>query len=176
MKAFLGPPVIALALFALAGCATPRPPAPRLYCPNVAVLDGTSKIALFLPEGEGELGAEIASARITGVAGSCTMIPDEYGLRITFRAAFALTGAAASSGAPVTLPYYVAIVAGPQIITKQTYNLTLAPPGAGATTTAINQPITIETPNNRDTTREEILIGFQLSADQLAYAEANPGS
>jgi hypothetical protein len=143
-----------------------------LYCPNLAVQEGTSRVTVFAAGAEGDAGAAIAAARVTGVAGSCRMIPGEFGLRITVRASFEATGGAAYDGGPVVLPYYVAIVDGTQVVEKQLYTITLNP-GAGGT--AVMPPVIVETPDFRATAKEEILVGFQLSPEQLAYAQANPG-
>lgn len=159
MRFFVNLPAL-MVLTGLAGCAAAHQ-GPILYCPNLAVMAGTSRAAVF-----DDGGAKIAAAQVTGVAGTCKMIPGEFGLRISVQPGFAVAGAA------VSLPYYVAIVDGPVVVDKRIYTVALDPAAGSA---VVTPPVVIETPDQPGTAREEILVGFQLTPAQLAYAAANPG-
>ncbi len=147
-------------------------PSPHLNCPDVRVLAQTSSMTAFLP-GRQDAGAEITSARITGVAGSCALGSDGV-VRVSFQAGFTATNGPVNHGRTVSLPYFVAETADDAIISK-TFGTIDVPFNGNLSTAAVTSPkLTVEVPNSQSSARAEILIGFQLSQDQLAYAAAHP--
>jgi len=158
---------------ALAACTEADAPAARLYCPNVRVLEQTSSLTQFLP-GRQDAGAEITAAKITGVAGSCVLEKDGV-VRVSFQAGFTATNGPANHGQTVSLPYFVAESADDAIISKTLSTIDVRFDGNLSTAAVTSRKLTVEVPNDHSSARTDILVGFQLSQDQLAYAAAHPG-
>ncbi len=167
------PALALLSLLVLAACGGPDAPAPRLYCPNVAVLAQANALNLFLPSRH-DAGALVTQAGITGISGACTLEKKRAVLRVTFQAGFSATNGPANQSATLALPYFVAISQGEDIISKQNYTIPMSFDGNVAATSATSKPVTVELSNTPDSADAEILIGFQLTPDQLAYAAAHP--
>ncbi len=184
MKQFTTPLLSLVILAALAGCAsTPASstpavaPAPKLvvqqYCPQVAVLAQAQNLTTFLP-GRSDVGAQITTARVTGVAGSCLLKVKKNLLEVTFRAGFSASNGPANQGAPITLPYFVAITQGDAIVQKNDYSITLKFNGNLSTAQAATKAMKVELPNTPDSARTQILVGFEMTPAQLNYAAAHP--
>ncbi len=169
MKAYSLPAVAALA--ALAGCSTPTPPA--MFCPAVAVLQQGRDLVAFAPDVAGPAGV-ITQARITGVAGTCTLHPDKKQLIVRFQAGFAASNGPANHGLPVTLPYFVAVVNGDDIVAEQFYTATLSFDGNASLAQTVSKPTSIDFPNDHDSGRLQILVGFKLTPEQQAYDADHP--
>jgi hypothetical protein len=160
-----------LSLSGLAACATDHPP--PMYCPPVRVLEAGQVLDAFLP-GRSDVAAQITEARITGVAGSCTLEKKKGLLVVKFQAGFTASDGPADHGAPLTLPYFVSISQGEDIVSKNAYSITLTFDGNESEASAVSKPITVELPNQRLSTRTDILVSFQLTPAELAYAAAHP--
>jgi hypothetical protein len=94
-------------------------------------------------------------------------------LTLSFQAGFTADDGPANHGAPVTLPYFIALTAGDDVVTKIPGSMTLDFAGhslAQATTSSIK----LKFPNDERSDLIEVLIGFQLSPDQVAYNAAHP--
>jgi hypothetical protein len=148
-------------------------PSPHLNCPDVRVLAQTSSMTAFLP-GRQDAGAEVFSAHITGVAGSCVLASDGV-LRVTFQAGFTATNGPANHGRTVSLPYFVAETKGDAIISKIFGTVDVPFDGNLSTAAVTSKSLSVEVPNSGSSGGAEILVGFQLSQDELAYAAAHPG-
>ncbi len=174
MKRFLSPLPAVLVFGSLAGCASgsSHPPA---FCPQVAVLAQAQTLTTFLP-GRSDVAAQITTARITGVAGSCTLEKNENLLEVTFQAGFSASNGPANNSAPLTLPYFIAITHGENIISKTDYTIGLNFDGNATTAQATTKPVTVELSNVPDSANTEILVGFAMTPDQLSYAAAHPAA
>jgi len=169
MKLF--PPIAACAMLALAGCASND--TSKMFCPQPAVLQQAQTLTVFLP-GRSDIGAEVTQAQITAVAGSCTLHPAKRLLDVKLQAGFTATNGPANQSKPVTLPYFIAITDGETIIAKTDYSMVLNFEDGVASATATSKPATIELPNNHESARTQILVGFEMTPDQLDYAVAHP--
>ncbi len=145
------------------------------YCPQVAVLQQAQTLTLFLPNRQ-DVAARVSTAQITGVSGACKLEKKKNAVLVTVRATFLADNGPANNGAPLSLPWFAAITAGNNIIQKVLYSQTLKFAGNNTTTGALAKPVKIELPNMPDTANTEILVGFQETPDQLAYAAAHPGA
>jgi hypothetical protein len=151
----------------LAACGADAP-TPRLDCPNVNVLEQTSTLTQFLP-GRQDAGAEITTAHITGVAGSCDLVKPGV-LKVTFQAGFSASNGPANQGHTLKLPYFVALTQGDTIISKTLDTMEIPFDGNVSTAAVTGKSITLEVPNANGSARSEILVGFQLTPQQLSYA------
>jgi hypothetical protein len=161
-----------LGMTSLSACFPPQTPVVS-NCPRVAVLAQGSRETLFQP-GRQDIAAEIAQARITGVAGTCKLDADEKVLRVVFQAGFSASSGPAYTGGSLTLPYLISLSRGDDILSVSTSNVTFAFNQPGTTQGAATQPIRLVFPDKPETAETEILVSFRLTPDQLAYNEAHP--
>jgi len=154
----------------LAGCADA--PAPHMFCPDVRVLAEAQNYTAFLP-GRTDVAAQVTSAQITGVSGACVLRKKPGLLDVTLQAGFSASNGPADHGAPLALPYFVALAQGPVILHKQLYSMPLTFDGNTTVTSAVSKPVKVELPNEPESAGIEVLVGFQLSPQQLSAA-ANP--
>lgn len=161
----------ALLCLVLAGCAG-DPEAPT-QCPQVAVLSQTQVLDVFLP-GRNDAAGLVTNAKITGVAGACEFANDKRILRVNFKAGFAATNGPANNSKPLVLPYFVAVTQGDQVITKTISQITIPFDGNSSTAQAVSRPIKIEFPNDSSTANQEILLGFQLTPEQMNFVQTHP--
>ena len=159
-------------LAGLAACADNSTP-PPMFCPQVAVLQQAAKMTIFLP-GRTDVAARVTTAQITGVAGTCVTRHKDHTLRVTFRAGFAASNGPADHGAPLQLPYFVALSRGDQIISKQDDTIALKFNGNATTAEATSKPVTVELGNVRNSQNVQVLVGFEMTPAQLSYAAAHP--
>jgi hypothetical protein len=160
-------------LVGLAGCAAG--PAPTLFCPRVAVLEQAQTLDAFLP-GRSDVAAQLTQARITGVSGSCALRKKQGQLVVTLQAGFTATNGPADQGAKLTLPYFVSISDGDQIVSKNAYTVDLGFDGNQSVASTVSKPVTVELPNQQESAGIDVLVGFQLTPQQLSVASGQlPG-
>jgi len=162
------------ALAALTACADDGHPSPtKLYCPNVAVLQQTSQLDAFLPS-RPDVSGQITEALVTGVAGSCDLEAKKQLARVTFKIGFDATNGPANHFEPLDLPYFVSIVDGDQIASKSLYQIPISFEGNISSAAAASRTMTVELPNVPETANIQVLVGFQLTPEQLVYAQDHP--
>ena len=159
---------LAFGLFCLlAGCRDDAPP--TMYCPNVAVLQQASVLNAYLP-GRTDVAAQITSATVTGVAGSCASFKKNTMLRVTFRPGFTATNGPANAGKKLDLPYFVSLSQSDTIISKTPYDITMDFGDNLVTTTATAKPVTVELANVPQSANLDVLVGFQLTPTEMSDA------
>ncbi len=160
-----------------AGASPAAPPAApagsKLYCPQVAVLQQAQTLSTFLP-GRSDVAAALTTATITGISGACVAEKHGQALLITVKAGFEADNGPANHGAPLSLPWFAAITRDDSILSKSTYQIPLKFDGNASLAYATSQPVKIEVPNVPDSANLQILVGFTMTPDQLAYAAAHP--
>ncbi len=156
---------------ALTACGADAP-TPKLFCPNVRVLSQASAITQFLP-GRQDAGAEITTAQLTGVAGSCALVKGNT-LRVTFQPGVKASNGPANHGQTLELPYFVALTDGDTIISKTPGTMEIPFNGNVSAAAVTGKTLTVDVPNTPSAGHAEILVGFQLTPDQLAYATQHP--
>jgi len=161
------------ALSALAACADDGPRGPKLYCPDVAVLQQTSQLDAFLPS-RSDVTGQVTEALITGVAGSCDLEAKKQQVRVSFKVGFDATNGPANDFATLELPYFVSVVEGERILSKSLYKIPVSFTGNLSSAAAASQTMTVELPNVPDSAHVQVLVGFQLTPEQLVYAQDHP--
>jgi hypothetical protein len=171
MKRFCSAPLFAvISLSALAGCADTQPS--PMFCPQVAVLQQAQTLTAFLP-GRSDVASQLTTARITGVAGSCD-VNKKNQLLVNFQAGFTASNGPANNGKTLTLPFFVAIANGDDIISKTDYTIALPFNGNSSMAQATSKPVKVALANDHASKSIQILVGFELTQDQLNYAATHP--
>jgi hypothetical protein len=181
--------LILAALLPLIGCSGgPTPPpagqapghvhakrGPALfYCPNPAVLQEAQTATYFLP-GRLDVAGRVSTAQMSILSGSCAYEKSKNAVLMTINTQFLADNGPANNFAPLALPWFVAITSQDNtIIQKLDYTQVLKFDGNSSTASANAKPVKVELPNIPDTANLQILIGFEESPDQLAYAAAHP--
>jgi hypothetical protein len=173
MKQFMRPIVAVILLTGLAGCSSSPAETAPMHCPDVAMLQQAQSLTTFQP-GRSDVAAQVTTAQITGVAGSCQLQPKKRLLLVKFQAGFLASNGPANHGSPLTLPYFVAITDGDNIISKTNYTIVLKFNGNASTAQATSKPVKVELSNDRRSGHVQILVGFQLTPEQISYAQSHP--
>jgi hypothetical protein len=168
-KAFrrIGGLIPLLALAALSACSGEEKP--LLYCPKVAVLSEARQItrsAGSQSSEQNDVAAMILDVRVTGVAGICKT-SGEHRVMLTFRIGFAATSGPAATAPEATLTYFIALTQGDAIIDKKLYPVTFDFKNGATQAVATTTPIRIKLPNVPRSGRQQILVGFQKSPDEM---------
>jgi hypothetical protein len=173
MKRFCAAPLFAvLSLSALTGCAQDTQSSPHMFCPQVAVLQQAQTLTAFLP-GHSDVASQLTTAQVTGVAGSCEL-EDNNQLLVKFQAGFTASNGPANNGKTLTLPFFVAIANGDDIVAKTDYTIAMPFNGNASTVQATSKPIKVELANDHASKSIQVLVGFELTPDQLSYAASHP--
>ncbi len=158
-------------MLALGACAAQEPL--KTNCPNVAVLEQGSAMTEFLP-GRQDVAAKIATARITGIAGSCTQQTEKHRLKVVFQVGFSALAGPANHSPSLVLPYMIVISSQNHLISATPETATLTFRGDSPSAGAASKPIELRFPDTSDTAATDVLVSFHLTPDQLAYNQAHP--
>jgi hypothetical protein len=156
-----------LAPLALAACSSGHKPA--LYCPQVAVLSEASHIIRSAGD-RNDVAARLVDARITGVAGACKTAGKHRAL-LTFRIGFAATSGPKATAPTATLTYFIALTQGDAIIDKKLYPVRFDFKNGATQAVATTTPIKIALPNVPRSAAQQVLVGFQMSSQELRHGE-----
>jgi hypothetical protein len=156
------------------GLATPKV-APPFYCPQTAILVQAQTLTLFLPN-RTDVAGRVSTAQVSGISGSCLLQKKQNAVLVKVTPVFQADNGPANNNAPLMLPWFVAITDGSSIIQKTDYMLKVKFDGNQSIVSATTKPVKIELPNIPATANQEILIGFEQTPDQLAWAAAHPNA
>jgi hypothetical protein len=170
----LGPAAVALLLVGaamLAGCSSDR----KKVCPRVAVLSEAGSLTRFAP-GPGRDILDIDfQAEIGDLITSCEYPPAKGNRRVVVEMApvFVVSRGAANGDRKATFTYFVSVVRNEQILSKQPYDITTGFPGNRSRVIAADDDplITVDIPLAYQAAEYEyeVLVGFQLTPEQLEY-------
>jgi len=151
----------------LAGCND----AAVMQCPSAAVLADTGTLTVFRAGAPHDLSGEAYTAGIGNVRTDCSYPKGSpvsvSDLEFTVRA----IRAPSPDGATYNLPYYLSIIQGDRILTKQnlTVQLVFAPGSASASQEVSTSDLTVTLELGHPPTDYQFLVGFQLSDAERAY-------
>ena len=159
-------PVVA----ALASC-TSLDPSERFppVCPKTAILADAADLTLFRSGGR-DLTDMVVNGRITGLSGKCALDDREH-LRTTISVGMDLTRGPAAPGRVVDVQYFVAVSEGDTILTKQDYTLHVAFARNSDRERLTGDQVELVLPVTKEKSgvAYSVLVGFQLTPDQLAF-------
>jgi hypothetical protein len=142
-----------------------------VMCPSAAILADTASETVFRPGAPQDPSGEAYTAAVTDVKTDCTFDRQQgetfSSLDISFRA----TRAPSPDAARYQLVYFVSINSGDRVINKKQYSVRFdfAPGSTTATADASPDRTIINLERGLLPTDYQLLTGFQLTADQLAY-------
>jgi hypothetical protein len=160
-----------LALAALAGCSSGTTTGP-VACPRIIPAPGADTIAQFGPGGH-EQKDVLVGGRFYDLSASCTQL--KVGFDINTQISF-YAERANNSIPDATLPYFVALI-GPEekVLAQEQYQEKFAfIPGEPFRRT-LAEKITVHVPlrNKSDSASYTVVVGFQLTPDQIAVNRAS---
>lgn len=145
-----------------------------LACPKVGIVGDANKITVFRAGGKGPADV-VGRGAVADYAGNCTY--DSTGVTVDVSLALVGERGPAMTGNQLPLTYFVAVAAPDgSIVTKQEFPTTIDFPGNGprAGSREDLQPH-IPLPEKQDARAYQLLVGFQLTPDQLEY-NRRPGA
>ena len=167
-------PIVVLCLV-LAGC-TAFESAPQLPCPRVVVLSEAAEMVEFLPGPGRDLTDVLYVGEVVGMSSTCDYDDDGY-VDSEVLLAIGLARGPAAEGNIGRFTYFVAITdPNNKIIAKQVFPVEVEYPGFGPRVVVeeeIRQRIYYAP--NPDAGFYRVLIGFQLSQDQLDFLRRSRG-
>ena len=160
---------VALVALALAGCSSDTPKAPT--CPSAAVLVPTSTLTTFKPDMHDDPTGELYTVGITNVKTDCVLDADNGTTDSTLALSFKAKRVAAPNAASYRVPYFVAVVLDGKVLAKRDIWAKFGFPSGDATTVFDDQVAStvINLENGRKPYEYEIVVGLQLTHDQLEY-------
>ena len=154
--------------FALNACGPDRPQfAPA--CPQTAFLADAADLTQFRGSGT-DLTDMVVDGRITGLRGKCSYVDGEH-LATVISVDLELTRGPAMKGRTTDVTYFVSVSRGDAILDKKDYTLqvTFAPNSDKLRLTGDEIDLTLPTPGKVTGAYYRVLVGFQLTPEQLAF-------
>ena len=142
----------------------------RAPCPQIAILAEAADLTRHRPGGGTDLSAMVVDARVAGFEAACDFAPRGAGLDVTVTPRFRAERGPAG-GPNADLPWLVSVVDPSRgEVTAQARRVTrIAFPGAAGVVAATGAPVTIRLPGEAaEEARQQVLIGFALTPDELA--------
>lgn len=158
-------------LAALSGCSSSDDkPAPS--CPTVLILADAERFTQFRPGRGRDITDIVAEGEIAGFKGTCEFGKKNATLEMTLSVSFNLTRGAANSDSVVEFPYFVAVPSMyPDPAGKALIPASVQFPGNLSKVRYADEELQLSLPlgNGLSGASYEVIIGFQLDEDQLAY-------
>ena len=162
-----------LVALALGGCSSlggTADPVSRAPCPQIAILAEAADLTRHRPGGGTDLSAMVVDARVTGFSASCDFARRGAGLDVTVTPRFWVERGPAG-GPAADLPWLLSVVDPARAdVTAQARQVTRVTfPGAAGQVEASGAAVTIRIPGEAaEAARQQVLIGFALTPDELA--------
>lgn len=161
----------AAALASLSGCSSDDTSTAPKNCPPAAVLVPTSQMSVFKPNMQADPAGLIYRVHVESVKTNCTFDPDNGTTDSELQVMFKATRPPNASQVTYKVPYYVAVSQGERILTKKQFWVEFTF-NAGETEADFKDHVAstfITLENGKKPYDYEILVGLQLTHDQLDY-------
>jgi hypothetical protein len=163
----------ALAVVFLASCSSSDSDNAPKNCPSSAVLAPTSTLTAFRPGMKDDPAGVLYTVGISQVGTACQFDANDGTTDSSLELTFKATRSTSADSASYRVPYYVAVAQADRVLSKATIwvNFAFAP---GASTAEFNDSVEstkINLENGKKPYDYEILVGLQLTHDQLEYNE-----
>lgn len=166
---------MAFAGLALAGCSglgltPPSPQEAALACPRVAIVRDLQEVTQFRPGAGRDVSDAVSRAALLDYAGNCEYTSD--GVTVNLKLTLLAERGPALQGTEASYRYFVAVARpGEEVpVAKTEFDVAIGFP-AGQTRVMREEELTPKIPLPKDSNAKEwrILVGFQLTPDQLEY-------
>ncbi|MSP31029.1 MAG: hypothetical protein EXR09_11480 [Acetobacteraceae bacterium] len=159
---------VVTALAGLAGCSAPRLTEFAPSCPRVVILADAADLSRYRASGGRDLTDLVLDGRIVSFKGGCKLEGVDH-VRAKLTVDLRLTRGPAGSRVS-QISYFVAVREGNQVLDKQTYNLGINFPENQDQMRLTGPEASLIVAVNKDKSAAayDVLIGFQLSAEELA--------
>jgi hypothetical protein len=160
--AFLG-----LCLLALAGCNTDR----VNVCPVPVILADAGQMAIFRQGAAQDLSGEAYRVLLTGARSSCDINKKTGETSSSFHLSFRATRAPSADGAQYTVPYFVAVTRGDQIVEKRilTIRFNFAPGASSTSFDDSTDDFDIHVETGHFPYEYQLMAGLQMTPAQVDY-------
>ena len=160
-------PVFLLALLALAGCNTAK----VNNCPVAVILADASQVTIFRPGAPQDLAGEAYRVALVDISTGCSINKKTGETDSSYRVNFRATRAPSADAAHYTVPYFVAITQGDELIEKRILQISFdfAAGDSIATFSVSPDDFDIHVPNGHQPFEYEIMAGFQMTPAQVDY-------
>ena len=161
--------VLLLTLCGLAGCGGSDQPRFAPACPQTGILRDGADMTRFRPNGT-DLTDMIVDGRIVGLSGKCSL-DDPTHLRTVISVSMDLTRGPAAQGRQADVTYFLAVSRGDTILDKKDYTFNVSFPRNSDRVRLVGDQIDLVLPVDPKLSGAaySILVGFQLTPDQLAF-------
>jgi len=169
LKSFRNLALLAVAAAMLTGCAQKI-----TVCPIPAILNDTAQVTIFRPGTTPDLANELYTVSLDRAESDCVYNNSTQVVRASLDLTFRATRAPSTAAASYSVPYFVVVHEGARIYAKHAYtlNFSFAP---GAATSVIKQApnqTRIKIDNGKLPWNYQLLAGFQMTDEQIAYTKA----
>ncbi|WPZ34827.1 hypothetical protein T8K17_01515 [Thalassobaculum sp. OXR-137] len=163
----------AAATLALSACASEKPV--ERTCPPAAAVAGTERMTSFRPGGGQDLTEVAFTAKVDSVESVCRY--GDEGVEVAMNVLLSAERGPADTAREATLQYFVAIENGSaNFIAKEIYDVTLPFEGNRRRIGIVEEvDITIPTPADNDFSGVRILVGLQITPEQVEYNRRTKG-
>jgi len=153
-------------LIALAGCSQKI-----VVCPVPAILADTATVTVMRPGATPDLANELYTVTMTNAEADCVFNQSTAIVRASMDISFHATRAPSRDAATYSVPYFVVVHAKDKVFAKKLYTLrfTFAPGAASADIKQAPEDTQIKISNGKLPWDYQLLAGFQLTQDQIAY-------
>ena len=158
-----------LPVLLLAGCGNDDPNAFPPVCAKVAILHDAADLTVDTPRGH-DLTDLIVDGRITRLGGHCKSGRDNATLDTDVTVSMELTRGPALKTASTTVPWFVAVARGEQILDKHVFTLPVTFPPNTDGVSVTTDPVLLHLPTTHGLSGPSyhIIVGFQVTPDELA--------
>ena len=161
---------LALGVLLLAGCGPARMEDMLVSCPTLLLPADVADLTRYAPGAAPDLSTTVLDARITAVDGNCRRGRRDRTVEATVSLKMDVERGPAAPGRAAQIPWFVAVVEGDQILSRQSFVLPVTF-AANATRSAVaTQPIEISFPVSEGRRIQDlrIMVGFLLSPEEVA--------
>ena len=159
--------VLGLCLLTLAGCNTAK----VNNCPVAVILADAGQMAVFRQGASQDLSGESYRVMLTGARSGCDINKKTGETSSSLHLNFRATRAPSADAAEYSVPYFVAVTRGDQIIEKRilTVRFSFAPGASSATFDESPDDFDIQMENGHFPYEYQLMAGFQMTPAQVDY-------
>src|SRR6202000_997432 len=150
---------------ALSGCNTDK----VSNCPVPVILADAGQVTVFRPGAPQDLAGEAYRVALVDISSDCSINKKTGETKSSYRVNFRATRAPSADAAHYTVPYFVAITQGDQLIEKRILQIScdFGPGVSVATFSESPDDFDIHVPNGHQPFEYEIIAGFQMTPAQV---------